>query len=398
MTPSNQDLIEIFNKSSNYNDITEALILIWSSKAQYLNVNEKREQRLQLLIDIQTIINTCDPEGILIIINGLIAQVHGTDYILLKENLHYPIQFSNKAMITCNVCLRKNIDQITSKFEIRLLDILIPHVDHLFADGCPVCVSKSKTGMGGYRRKTTASYIADNELVHKNKFDYRLVSYLNSRSNPSSEITIICRTCFALGLSLNQTNSLCGIFTRRAGEHIRNKGCPLCYKREWGQRTSKYMANAKIKQKLSDSIRNRDRTLPARVYYLQIDREGFNKPLFKIGYTSRRVSKRISELLSANKGFKITKISECWFANGTGAESLETSILNDPETQKYLYKPNHRTKNNPGPSHVLKNGVGDNELFIDDIMIKIPRIGRLFKSLASNNISIIANLDPSKIE
>jgi len=72
---------------------------------------------------------------------------------------------------------------------------------HLSGSGCPKCVGKNKT---------TEEFIHECELIHNNKYDYYLVDYINEKG----KINIKCPTH--------------GIFSQRAGDHIRGKGCPIC--------------------------------------------------------------------------------------------------------------------------------------------------------------------------
>jgi very-short-patch-repair endonuclease len=67
--------------------------------------------------------------------------------------------------------------------------------------GCPFCIGKYKT---------TKSYIIEAINIHKNKYDYSLVEYINGKS----KIKIICPEH--------------GIFEQEAISHLSGNGCPDC--------------------------------------------------------------------------------------------------------------------------------------------------------------------------
>ena len=79
--------------------------------------------------------------------------------------------------------------------------------NHMNGSGCLKCslVEQSLT-----QTKTTEEFIADSKLVHGNKYDYSLVSYINSKLN----VEIICKKH--------------GIFLQSARTHQDGGGCPNC--------------------------------------------------------------------------------------------------------------------------------------------------------------------------
>jgi len=72
---------------------------------------------------------------------------------------------------------------------------------HLSGSACPKCVGKNKT---------TEEFITECDTIHNHKYDYSMVDYVSEKK----KIKIICPAH--------------GIFTQRAGHHIRGRGCPIC--------------------------------------------------------------------------------------------------------------------------------------------------------------------------
>ena len=79
--------------------------------------------------------------------------------------------------------------------------------DHLNNHGCKKCgiekVALSNT-------KTTEQFISEAKLIHKNKYDYSLVEYINDSTN----VKIIC--------------SVHGVFEQTPNNHLTGKGCKYC--------------------------------------------------------------------------------------------------------------------------------------------------------------------------
>lgn len=382
MNETNEFGIEDWFKFTSTDALVHHICGLWIDQAEYREVDLIRRHRFELLLTIQSFFEQCDPYIIKPILDGLITRVHGQDYSCIGDNFNSPIRLFDKIKIACLQCSEYS-PSIDNKFDITLKDLLLPAEGHSIPCGCPNCLNRQATGSGGYRKKNTSGYIVDCEIKHGKKFDYRLTKYTNSRSNSTSEITIICRECEAEQYPADNP----GIFIRRAGEHIRCIDCPLCRKRKWGERTRRVMSNPETKAKHRNSIINRDRTLPASVYYVKINKPGMDT-MYKIGYTSRPINKRLTEM-SKHTDVTVELLLDCRFKNGMGAESLETTIINDAELQKYRYKPmNNSTRNGKIIPPILFRGEGDNEIFTTDIRVAVPRIGKLLESVASNTDAV----------
>ena len=109
---------------------------------------------------------------------------HDFDYILVEY-----INSITKVKIKCNTC--KNIfEQIPSS--------------HLQGAGCLDCTNKS-------RASNTKEFINKANLIHKDKYDYNLVEYVNS----FIKIQIKCIKCLT-------------IFEQSPNGHLSGNGCPKC--------------------------------------------------------------------------------------------------------------------------------------------------------------------------
>ena len=90
------------------------------------------------------------------------------------------------------------------------IDIMCPNHDvfnqtpdsHLRGRGCPMCANNQKT--------TIIDFINKGNIIHKEKYDYTLVNYINARVN----IEIICPEH--------------GIFKQVPQHHLKGIGCPKC--------------------------------------------------------------------------------------------------------------------------------------------------------------------------
>ena len=80
-----------------------------------------------------------------------------------------------------------------------------PH-NHLKGSGCPKCYLENKKGNREYREK----FIEKSKNIHRDKYDYSSVSYVNNRTL----VDIICPTH--------------GIFKQTPSNHIAGCGCPKC--------------------------------------------------------------------------------------------------------------------------------------------------------------------------
>ena len=74
------------------------------------------------------------------------------------------------------------------------------------------------------RKLTSEEFIERANIIHKNKYDYSLVNYINART----KVKIIC--------------PIHGVFSQSAGSHLHGCGCPACaYIRRHGKHN--YVAN-----------------------------------------------------------------------------------------------------------------------------------------------------------
>lgn len=73
---------------------------------------------------------------------------------------------------------------------------------HLRGVGCPKCMN--------VHRPTTNEFIEHAISIHGNKYDYRLVEYINN----NIKVKILCKEH--------------GVFEQRPADHLSNKGCPIC--------------------------------------------------------------------------------------------------------------------------------------------------------------------------
>jgi hypothetical protein len=79
--------------------------------------------------------------------------------------------------------------------------------NHLKGQGCPEC---AKLNRALSQRYSTQDFIDSVKEVHKNKYDYKLVNYVNSQT----KVDIIC--------------SVHGVFTMKPNSHFNGQGCPKC--------------------------------------------------------------------------------------------------------------------------------------------------------------------------
>jgi hypothetical protein len=79
--------------------------------------------------------------------------------------------------------------------------------DHLSGYGCPMCGVISSSA---HETKTPEQFIMDARLVHKDKYDYSLVTYINTKT----KVTILC--------------PIHGEFHQRPNDHLSGYGCPGC--------------------------------------------------------------------------------------------------------------------------------------------------------------------------
>lgn len=87
--------------------------------------------------------------------------------------------------------------------------------NHLQGQGCPICGREERKKK---RSKTTLQFIKDAQQIHKNKFSYEKVEYINN-------LTKVCITCLEHG-----------DFWQRPADHLNGCKCPECAKKEGGEK------------------------------------------------------------------------------------------------------------------------------------------------------------------
>ena len=172
--------------------------------------------------------------------------------------------------------------------------------NHLQGQGCPSCdISK---------KYTKEEFIQKSAILHKNKYDYSKVNYVNSKI----KITIIC--------------PVHGEFSTTPHSHLGIKtGCPSCA--DYGFQPNK----------------------PAYLYYLKVTTND-GQILYKLGITNRTVNERFNLTDLA----KIEIVKQKLYENGQDALDWETKLKR--QFKEYQYK---------GPN-ILSSG--NTELFTEDII------------------------------
>ena len=99
-------------------------------------------------------------------------------------------------------------------------DFLQKPYKHLSGQGCPKCSGKYKTN---------EEFIEKSQNIHKNKFSYNLVNYINSKTN----VIITC----------NQH----GNFSQLPNNHIQGQGCPKCNTSKSEYKITEFLNNNNIK-------------------------------------------------------------------------------------------------------------------------------------------------------
>lgn len=158
--------------------------------------------------------------------------------------------------------------------------------NHEHGDNCPKC-----SKLTSYRKKslTTEEFINTANKIHENKYDYSGTIYVNYRT----PVNINCK--------------LHGVFTQPPGSHLKGYGCPGC------------------------SSYGFDGTKPTILYYLRIDTDLCEYPLYKIGITNRTVNERFN-LTDLNK---ITIVSTIKYSSGQEAREKEQQILKEFKHHRY---------------------------------------------------------------
>jgi len=93
--------------------------------------------------------------------------------------------------------------------------------NHLNRNGCPIC--------GGKEKSNTEEFIRKAKLVHRDKYDYNLVNYKNSKI----KVKIICKEH--------------SVFEQRPNDHLSSYGCPICSSSKGELQIDKYLVENNIK-------------------------------------------------------------------------------------------------------------------------------------------------------
>ena len=156
------------------------------------------------------------------------------------------------------------VDYENNKIKIKIMcpshgSFLQRPSDHLNKSGCPECGKEAKGKAKSANAK--AEFATKASIIHKNKYDYSLVAYKNSKE----KVKIICKHH--------------GIWEQSPNHHLQGRGCPICALSEQGWTRSKFKDKC-TKNNNSKGI----------LYILECfnDTEHF----YKIGITSNSVKKR----------------------------------------------------------------------------------------------------------
>ena len=171
----------------------------------------------------------------------------------------------------------------------------------LIGQGCRKC---GYSTVANKLKTTQSEFIRKASFVHKNKYGYDHVKYLNSKTN----INILCNKCDSL-------------FPQAPNNHLNGSGCPSC--QGWI-----------------------DMSKPAICYYVKL----VNENLYKIGVTSKTVEERFSK----DKNIDIEVINKWLFDTAIEAFVFERRILS--KHNKFRYN----------GDKVLSSG--NTELFIKNIL------------------------------
>lgn len=145
-----------------------------------------------------------------------------------------------------------------------------PYV-HLLGKGCPTCGSKHWT-------VSTESFIADCNIIHKQRYDYSKTTYIAS----SQKVTVTCKTH--------------GEFLITPNDHRKVRGCNSCSKTGY-------------REDLSGTL------------YVLLSNE-----LLKIGITNRSVEQRVRQInKDSGKSFKTVKTFS--FTDGSIPKKLEKILI-----------------------------------------------------------------------
>lgn len=109
---------------------------------------------------------------------------------------------------------------------------------HLYGQGCPKCANELN---GSKKRKECCNFINEANAVHKYKYDYSKVKYVNSS-------TKVCITC-----------PKHGDFYQRPNDHLNGCGCPICNASHGELKIEEYLKNNNIKYESQYPVKLQER-------------------------------------------------------------------------------------------------------------------------------------------
>lgn len=156
------------------------------------------------------------------------------------------------------------------------IDFSMTPDSHLCGSGCRSCSSKRR---GKSQRKSLECFIAESKLIHKEKYDYSFVEYVNA----GTKVKIYCK----------QHRS---IFEQSPSKHRTGNGCPLC------------MKNGYNKNKFGS------------FYTLKAGN------IFKVGITNRRVCTRVKEI-NRSSGLNFEVVTNAMFMVSRNPAKIEEEVI-----------------------------------------------------------------------
>lgn len=183
---------------------------------------------------------------------------------------------------------------------------------HLSGSGCNKCAHISK---GLKSRIKKEDFIKKCKIIHKNKYEYSLVIYINSDAN----IDIIC--------------PYHGVFSQRAIKHKKGQGCPKCGKEKVGKHNSQFGSGWTVSSwdKAAERSKNFD---SFKVYIIKCWND--NEEFYKIGRTFTTTKHRFRRNRLMPYNYEIIK--ELIFDNAKDAFYKEMELKN--KNKKFKYIPN----------------------------------------------------------
>lgn len=142
-------------------------------------------------------------------------------------------------------------------------------------NGCPKCADGRK---GQYKKLTREDFITRSNKVHKYKYEYSFVEYINSQT----DVEIICPEH--------------GIFTQTPSNHMIGKGCIQCGRK----RTTKSAKENPTGWSYSSWGRNAEKSKnfhSFKVYFLECWDEETGERFYKIGRTFKTIKDRFRSTL-----------------------------------------------------------------------------------------------------